>query len=79
MYLKIKEMKEMKGSKLTLDLTNGTYIIGVQAPALKIGNIDYNPVHIEIIEEYDSMDYKLEEVIERFNIVYNLLDEREEY
>lgn len=76
MYLKIKEMKE---SKLVLDLTNGTYTIEIQVPALKIGNIPYDPIHTEVIEEYDSMDYKLEEVIERFNIVYNLLNERNVY
>lgn len=72
MYLKIKKMNE---GKLVLDLTNGTYTIGIQVPALKIGNVDYNPMHTEIIEEYNSMDYKIEEMVERFNNVCEVLKE----
>lgn len=73
MYLKIKNMKNMKDTKLVLDLTNGTYTIGIQFPALKIGNCNYDPMHTEIMEEYDFMDYKIEEVVERFDKIYEVL------
>lgn len=64
---------------MVLDLTNGTYIIGMQIPALKIGDGDYTPMHTEIIEEHDSMDYKIEEMVERFKVVYEVLKEENHY
>ena len=70
MYLKIKEMKD---SKLVLDLTNGCYTIGIQVPGLKVGNIDYIPTHTELIEEYDAMDYRIEEMVDRLNTIYGVL------
>lgn len=73
MYLKIKDMKNMKDTKLVLDLTNGTYTIGIQFPVLKIGNCNYDPMRTEIMEEYDFMDYKIEEVVERFDKIYEVL------
>ena len=74
MYLKIKEIND---AKLKLDLTNGTYTMGIEVPALKIGKCDYTSTHTEIIEKYDSMDYKIEEMLERFYKVYELLSEEE--
>lgn len=62
MYIKIKDIND---SKIFLDLTNGVYTIGMQVPALKIGSGDYTPIHTEVIEEYDAMDYKIEEMVER--------------
>lgn len=76
MYIKIKKMND---AKLVLDLTNGTYIIGMRIPALKIGDGDYTPMHTEIIEEHDSMDYRIEEMVERFNVVYEVLKEENYY
>lgn len=64
MYLKIREMDN--GKKLILDLTNGRYTIGVQLT-------DLNPT--EIIEEYEAHDYKIEEVINRFNIISDILED----
>ncbi|MDU6995975.1 MAG: hypothetical protein E6356_14030 [Terrisporobacter othiniensis] len=77
MYLKIKDIKDMKDVKLVLDLTNGSYAIGIQFPALKIGNGNYDPMLTEIMEEYYSMDYKIEEVVERFDKIYEVLNPSE--
>ena len=70
MYLKIKEIIDMK---LVLELNKGIYTIGTQVPALKLVSGDYITMPKEIIEKYDSMDYKIEEVVERFNIIYEIL------
>lgn len=74
MYLKI---NEINNGKLILDLTNGMYTIVIEVTALKIEKWDYTSIHTEVIEEYDSMDYKIEEMLERFYKVYELLSEEE--
>lgn len=76
MYIKIKNISDLK---LFLDLTNGRYTIGIQIPALKIGDGDYMPMHTEIIEEYDAMDYKIEEMVERFKTIHEVLREKKWY
>lgn len=41
-----------------------------------IGDGDYTPMHTETIEGYDSMDYKIEEMVERFKVVCKVLKEK---
>lgn len=76
MYIKIKNISD---SKLFLDLTEGRYTIGMQTPTLRIGGVDYTLTHTEVIEGYDAMDYRIEEMVERFEVVYEVLKEKYYY
>lgn len=76
MYIKIKNISD---SKLFLDLTEGRYTIGMQTPTLRIGGVDYTLTHTEVIEEYDAMDYKIEEMVERFKTIHEVLREEKWY
>lgn len=62
--------KQLSNAILLLELKDGVYTISIQA---KINEDRYCIIRDEILETYDAMDYRIEEMVIRVNDIYTLL------
>lgn len=62
--------KQLSNAILLLELKDGVYTISIQA---KINEDRYYIIRDEILETYEAMDYRIEEMVIRVNDIYKVL------